>query len=59
MYPNDKGVFKHLLRWGEKLFWTIPINHDILFLSFTDSLLCGFVCGEQFYTIIVGETQLF
>src|SRR6266581_6794962 len=45
-----RGTSRHSTRWGNKLRWTDPINHDIFSLSFIGILLV-LVSSQQNNTI--------
>ena len=48
---------KHWFKWGNRLLWTRPINHDILSLSFMAFSLALF-CWIQNFTLKFHEVQL-
>jgi hypothetical protein len=52
------GDGKHSFRWGNRLLWTRPINHDIFsvsFMAFSSVLFCWI----QNFTVKCHEVQLF
>jgi hypothetical protein len=51
------GDAKHWFKWGNRLLWTRPINHDILSMSFMAFSLSLF-CWIQNFTLKCHEVQL-
>ena len=54
----EKGGIAELFRWGNRLLWTRPINHDIFSVSFMVFPLVLF-CWIQKFTRKCHEAKLF